>query len=428
MDSAAANFAKRLEAIKTSRKRSRDVRCQRYLRIAREEAQGKVIYFNFEKGPWPLSNLSLCNFTFGDWDLTSSEQGYAALKATHFGNPELAEQILATPDPQQCRQLCDSQVPVSFSNSAAWKDDGHAVEAMTMVLRAKFGNRILAEELLRTGEAYLVEDTGCEFWSRGSHRCDDCPRCFSGGSNWMGDLLMQTRTDLRATFDTMALASLAWNETNSSWEDHFLAYRTYCDVKGRDAGLYCLNTATGGPQLPDPVDHSAHPAPSSSPSAIVQLPTSLPPAGSDSPPSDVTFRPDEPVTRPLCEQCGHLAPAPALRKAPSSQRVPLLTIFEEDTGPEVATLKKRTTTIPSLFALPSAPVGPLMPVVELFPCASALRVLPIVAPRFPDGRAPLDVPQRKRPRGVRGGKNQRGVSCSLCRKRHTAGCPLLQGL
>jgi predicted NAD-dependent protein-ADP-ribosyltransferase YbiA (DUF1768 family) len=60
-------------------------------------------------------------------------------------------------------------------------------------IREKFKNQKLAQDLLETGELELIEGNNWHdnFWGSCS-----CPKCGSGGLNYLGKILMRIRAEL----------------------------------------------------------------------------------------------------------------------------------------------------------------------------------------------------------------------------------------
>jgi ribA/ribD-fused uncharacterized protein len=76
-----------------------------------------------------------------------------------------------------------------------WDQHRHVV--MRAVLETKFTDRHLANRLLETGDAVLVEGN---HWHDQYWRCCRCgrPACAEPGENWLGRHLMDVRADLAA--------------------------------------------------------------------------------------------------------------------------------------------------------------------------------------------------------------------------------------
>lgn len=107
------------------------------------------------------------------------EHHYQAAKTD---DPLWAINILNARTPGQAKRM-GRQAPMRGS----WDEEKIAV--MLVLLRVKFMDPVLAQRLLDTGDAYLVEGNtwGDRFWGV----------CRGDGENHLGQLLMQVRSGLR---------------------------------------------------------------------------------------------------------------------------------------------------------------------------------------------------------------------------------------
>jgi ribA/ribD-fused uncharacterized protein len=119
-----------------------------------------------------LSNF----YRHGNWTV---EHHYQAAKTD---DPVWAASILTAPTPLQAKRL-GRKAPMR----PTWEEEKVAV--MLALLRVKFLWPDLAQKLIDTGDAYLVEGNtwGDHFWGV----------CNGKGQNHLGHLLMQVREELR---------------------------------------------------------------------------------------------------------------------------------------------------------------------------------------------------------------------------------------
>lgn len=68
------------------------------------------------------------------------------------------------------------------------------IEVMRLGLMLKFTNRELAEQLLATGDADLIEGNT---WHDNTWGICFCEKCGCVGKNWLGHLLMELREELK---------------------------------------------------------------------------------------------------------------------------------------------------------------------------------------------------------------------------------------
>jgi ribA/ribD-fused uncharacterized protein len=120
-----------------------------------------------------------------------------------FASAEHAYQACKTLDPDEQKEVQLARSPAAAKRAGRqvtlrpdW--EGVKVEVMRQVLRAKFAEgRALADKLLATGDAELIEgnDWHDNFW--GECVCLGCIN--ETGRNFLGELLMERRYQLRAT-------------------------------------------------------------------------------------------------------------------------------------------------------------------------------------------------------------------------------------
>jgi len=147
-----------------------------------------------------FSNWYDCKFRYRDIIFFNSEQAFMWVKATYFGDMEIAEKILKTPSPDQCKRLGRK---VKNFNAEKWLKEGYYV--MVAVNLAKFGqNPKLKEILLSTGDKIIVESSPYDqIWGIGLYHNDD--RILDEknwrGQNLLGKALMEVREILKDDID-----------------------------------------------------------------------------------------------------------------------------------------------------------------------------------------------------------------------------------
>ena len=110
----------------------------------------------------------------------TSEHAFQAMKTLDL---EQRQRIAEAPTPGRAKQLGRS-----VQLRPDW--DSYRIEAMRQVLRSKFSDPLLRDQLLATGDATLVEGNqhGDRFWGQVG----------SDGTNWLGRLLMELRASIRS--------------------------------------------------------------------------------------------------------------------------------------------------------------------------------------------------------------------------------------
>lgn len=144
-----------------------------------------------------LSNWYKCKFKSGRFTYTSMEQYMMHMKVLLFREYDLADKIMETDDPAECKQLGRTRF-TSFDADKWDKMCGHIVKKG---LRAKFmQNKELLEALLETDDCILAECSPYDKkWGIGIDICDE--RRLDAeqweGKNLLGRLLMEIREELR---------------------------------------------------------------------------------------------------------------------------------------------------------------------------------------------------------------------------------------
>jgi ribA/ribD-fused uncharacterized protein len=142
--------------------------------MSNEDPEHMIDYFGTGDDANAFSFLS----NFYEHNGWTVEHHYQAAKTDH---PAHAAAILTASTPGQAKRL-GRAAPMR----STWEDEKVAV--MLALLRVKFSDPDLAQKLIGTGSAYLVEGNtwGDTFW--GVYRGE--------GQNHLGELLMQVRSEL----------------------------------------------------------------------------------------------------------------------------------------------------------------------------------------------------------------------------------------
>ncbi len=150
-----------------------------------EPAPGEEVRFYRATGPYGyLSNLFLRPIAFDGRPFRCSEEAY------QWGKPkraDVAEWLVTAPSPHLCALAAHALLRWDVRED--WQQI--KVQRMRDVLVAKFAQHPdLAERLLATGRARLVEDSKMDaFWGTGKN---------GAGKNMLGVLLMEVRESLRS--------------------------------------------------------------------------------------------------------------------------------------------------------------------------------------------------------------------------------------
>ena len=146
----------------------------------------------------PLSNFH--NTTIKDADgkkFHTSEQFYQYHKAIHFNDEESAYKILLADTPLECYKLGRT---IKNFNKDVWHN-GQAKQVMHKAVSAKFQqNQKLCDFLLQTNDSKLVEANPRDRdWGVGLsvHSKDIGNETMWRGTNWLGEILMKVRGELK---------------------------------------------------------------------------------------------------------------------------------------------------------------------------------------------------------------------------------------
>lgn len=132
---------------------------------------------------------------FHEHDGWTVEHYYQAAKTD---DPWWVARILLATSPKEAKRL-GRQCPIR----STWEDEKGAV--MLTLLRIKFSRTVLAEKLLATGDAELIEGNWWHDieWGVCTGKCKRGPH-EPRGENMLGKLLMQVREELRVARDMTA--------------------------------------------------------------------------------------------------------------------------------------------------------------------------------------------------------------------------------
>lgn len=153
-------------------------------------------YTFFYKMRNPFSNWYLSKFTDDQGiEYTCSEQYMMYQKAILFGDTEIAEEILDTPDPRDQKALGRK---IRGFDSKVWEANAKRIVYEGCKLKFEQNPRIL-ETLLKTEGTLLVEASPYDkIWGIGLG--EDDPRIHDPknwqGTNWLGEVLTDLRDDL----------------------------------------------------------------------------------------------------------------------------------------------------------------------------------------------------------------------------------------
>jgi ribA/ribD-fused uncharacterized protein len=143
-----------------------------------------------------LSNWGPAEFDLLGGHFHNSEQAFMWLKAIHFGDEEIASEILSTKNPKNAKDLGRM---VKGYNDKSWNERRYS--AMLESCMAKFyQNEDQRETLLSTGDRTLVEGSPYDkVWGVGIHWAEEAILDESNwkGLNLLGEVLMEVREKLK---------------------------------------------------------------------------------------------------------------------------------------------------------------------------------------------------------------------------------------
>lgn len=139
-----------------------------------------------------LSNFFPCQIKFGDHIFGSSEQLYQYERALFANDSISVNDILRANTAQKAKRAA-----VRVSNSPSW--DQVKLDKMKHIIDLKFNqNPVLKAEILKTGEAHLIEATIDTFWGAGLPLTSRKLRDGNWrGHNHLGKILMNYRYEVR---------------------------------------------------------------------------------------------------------------------------------------------------------------------------------------------------------------------------------------
>ena len=132
----------------------------------------------------------------GDVELANAEQHLMASKAAHFGDRERYDLIVATTDPRVAKQLGRAVRPF---DAAEWSRVARVYVRQGNLAKFSQNPRPQAA-LLATGETLLAEASPYDaVWGIGlaEHHPDARFPTRWRGTNWLGEVLMDVRAELR---------------------------------------------------------------------------------------------------------------------------------------------------------------------------------------------------------------------------------------
>lgn len=134
-----------------------------------------------------LSNMFLCPITVWGDAFATSEHAYQCAK---FPAGEFRDRVKKANTPKSAKWLASRL-------GRPYRLDGHAerrFELMLEIIRAKFSSPAMAEKLLATGDRVLIEGNT---WGDRRWGCVQAKDGTWRGRNWLGEILMQVREELR---------------------------------------------------------------------------------------------------------------------------------------------------------------------------------------------------------------------------------------
>lgn len=148
----------------------------------------------------PLSNFYGCQFKEDGLVFSSNEQYYQYQKALHCNDITIAQTIMKTDDPAQCKKLGNK---VSITDQKVWEDE--SLQIMYKGCLAKFlQNNELKEFLLSTDDTIILEANPRDFfWSIGLKLSDPdlCKPESWKGKNFLGKTLRKVRDHISSSSD-----------------------------------------------------------------------------------------------------------------------------------------------------------------------------------------------------------------------------------
>jgi hypothetical protein len=144
-----------------------------------------------------LSNMFLCPITLWGETFATSEHAYQCAK---FPEGEFRDRVKGASTPKSAKWLASRL-------GRPHRLDGHAerrFELMVEIIRAKFSSPAMAEKLLATGDGVLIEGNT---WGDRRWGCVQAKDGTWRGRNWLGEILMQVRSELRDSAQNRVIGS-----------------------------------------------------------------------------------------------------------------------------------------------------------------------------------------------------------------------------
>ncbi len=182
-----------------------------------------------------FSNWYPAEFDYAGRHYATSEQFMMYQKVMMFGQFELAEEIMKTPDPEACKILGRTYFP-EFDGTL-WKSTRYTI--VKRGVRAKFAqNPDILQVLLDTGNAIIVECAPRDAdWGIKVPDSDPSWKDVSKwqGENLLGRILMEIRGELRQEIEIARLRAAALGAGDDSDEDEDIrSYDDDSDTAGFD--------------------------------------------------------------------------------------------------------------------------------------------------------------------------------------------------
>jgi ribA/ribD-fused uncharacterized protein len=143
-----------------------------------------------------IANWHPCQFTYKSLTFFNTEQAFMWEKAIYFGDMEMAEKIMKTPDPKEAKALGRK---VKNFDADLWSEQSYKI--MVDVNFAKFSQDRRSKYLLLSTEDKILVETNPydKIWAIGLHWSDDdvLDETKWKGQNLLGKALMECRNMLR---------------------------------------------------------------------------------------------------------------------------------------------------------------------------------------------------------------------------------------
>ena len=151
----------------------------------RDYTRTDTLYF---RGPddW-LSNFHPCPVTIGEETYQASEYPFQIAKANALDMQEVGQEILGARNASIAKKIAEEKLNHMVEDYQYWHSS--KTKIMREIISAKLkSNPHMAIQLRETGNKYLVEDVGDDFWGVGQKG--------RGGLNMLGKIWMEMRASL----------------------------------------------------------------------------------------------------------------------------------------------------------------------------------------------------------------------------------------